>query len=539
MIPSYVKEEAQKELARRNFIDYVEYVHNGKWLRGKHLVFVCNKIEDLLDNRIDRLIISLPPQHGKQVANNTPVLTTKGWKNHGDLKIGDYVFGRDGKPKKIINEFKETIQDLQVIFTDGQKINVHENHEWLVYDRWKRKEVILETKQILDTKYFDGTRCRYQVDSNVLVDFTKKKLKVNPYVLGAWLGDGTTTKEAITHHKDDVSVINEVVRFGYPIKAQYIHKTTNTYTTYFEGLSKDLQKYNLGHRKGIKKYIPNSYKVSSKEQRLELLAGLIDTDGYVYQKTGRVTFSNINKQLIDDVNEICISLGFRTTICKYNPITSTSGIVGKNIVYQLCFNPNIVIPTVLPRKKIVKIDNLKRKRGIIKIEKVVPEKGKCITVDGGIYLVGKNLIPTHNSQTITETLPSYFLGKFPNKRVIIASYGDDLARRFGRRNKQKIREYGKDLFDISLSKTSISDTEFEIEEHKGSVISRGIMAGITGQPADLIIIDDPIKNKLEANSQIYRDRLWEEWLNSINTRLSADGKIILVQTRWHRQICAV
>ena len=142
--------------------------------------------------------------------------------------------------------------------------------------------------------------------------------------------------------------------------------------------------------------------------------------------------------------------------------------------------------------------------------------------------------PQHGkSQTVTETLPSYYLGKYPERRIIEASYGDDLARRFGRRNKQKINQFGQQLFGIQLSKSSSSDTDFEIEKYKGSMITRGIMAGITGQPADLIIIDDPIKNKEQAMSETYRNKLWEEWLNSINTRLSANGKVILIQTRWH------
>lgn len=142
--------------------------------------------------------------------------------------------------------------------------------------------------------------------------------------------------------------------------------------------------------------------------------------------------------------------------------------------------------------------------------------------------------PQHSkSMTITETLPSYYLGKNPTHRVIVASYGEDLAMKFGRRNKQKIQEFGKDLFDIELSKSSSSDKEFEIETHKGSMISRGIMSGITGQPAELIIVDDPIKNRLEANSETFRSRLKEEWLNSLNTRLSANGRVIIIQTRWH------
>jgi predicted phage terminase large subunit-like protein len=142
--------------------------------------------------------------------------------------------------------------------------------------------------------------------------------------------------------------------------------------------------------------------------------------------------------------------------------------------------------------------------------------------------------PQHGkSQGITETLPSWYLGKYPNKRVIEVSYGDDLARRFGRANKRKIEQFGKQLFNIELSKDSRSDTEFSIEGYQGSMISRGIMAGITGQPGDLIIIDDPVKNRQEADSETYRNRMWEEWLNSINTRRSATCKVILIQTRWH------
>lgn len=141
--------------------------------------------------------------------------------------------------------------------------------------------------------------------------------------------------------------------------------------------------------------------------------------------------------------------------------------------------------------------------------------------------------PQHGkSMSLTESLPAFLMSKYAGTRIIEASYGDDLARRFGRRNKQKIEEYGKALFDAELSKTSRSDTEFELL-NGSKMISRGIMSGITGQSADWLIIDDPIKNRQEADSTTYRDRLWEEWLNSLKTRLSAQGKVILIQTRWH------
>ncbi len=142
--------------------------------------------------------------------------------------------------------------------------------------------------------------------------------------------------------------------------------------------------------------------------------------------------------------------------------------------------------------------------------------------------------PQHGkSQSVTETLPSFYLGKYPKKRVIEVSYGDDLAQKFGRRNKEKIEKYGKKLFNIQISKKTASATEFELSNNIGSMISRGIMSGITGQPGDLIIIDDPVKNKQEAYSESYRDRMWDEWLFSIKTRLSAEGVVILIQTRWH------
>lgn len=140
--------------------------------------------------------------------------------------------------------------------------------------------------------------------------------------------------------------------------------------------------------------------------------------------------------------------------------------------------------------------------------------------------------PQHGkSLTVTETFPSWYVGKYPDRRCIIACYNDDFAGKFGRRNKSKIDEYGRFIFDIKLKKSS--DRDMEIQNHSGGIITRGIMAGITGNAGDLIIIDDPIKNRQEADSTTYRERLWEEWQNSIKTRTQAGTKIIIIQTRWH------
>jgi len=140
--------------------------------------------------------------------------------------------------------------------------------------------------------------------------------------------------------------------------------------------------------------------------------------------------------------------------------------------------------------------------------------------------------PQHGkSMTLSETLPSWYLGTFPTKRVIMASYNEDTAQKFCRRNADKIRQFGGSLFGVSLAIDR--STELELDNRQGRMISRGIMSGITGNPADLIIIDDPIKNREEADSQTIRDKLWYEWQNSIKSRLAANAKVILIMTPWH------
>ena len=142
--------------------------------------------------------------------------------------------------------------------------------------------------------------------------------------------------------------------------------------------------------------------------------------------------------------------------------------------------------------------------------------------------------PQHGkSQSITETLPSWYLGKHPDKHVIEISYNEDFAIKFGRRNKRKVEEYGEEIFGIHVAKDNNRAVEFEIADHGGGMLSRGVGTGVTGQPANLMIIDDPIKNKKEAFSKSRRDLIYEEWLMSFKTRLAPHSKVILIMTRWH------
>lgn len=147
--------------------------------------------------------------------------------------------------------------------------------------------------------------------------------------------------------------------------------------------------------------------------------------------------------------------------------------------------------------------------------------------------------PQHGkSVTVTESLPSWYMGRHPDRRVILASYNDETARRFARRNREKLERCGAALFGVvpgGVRRTS----EFELAcaspgpVPQGRFISRGVLSGITGNPADLLIIDDLVKNRQEADSEGRRKLIWEEWLNTLKTRLAAHAKMIVIMTPWH------
>ena len=144
-----------------------------------------------------------------------------------------------------------------------------------------------------------------------------------------------------------------------------------------------------------------------------------------------------------------------------------------------------------------------------------------------------NTPPQHGkSMTITETLPSWYLGRHTYANVIEVSYNSDFAQRFGKRNKEKVEVFGDKVFGIKLSKETKSASEWEITDG-GGMISVGFGGSITGRKGNLIIIDDPVKSSAEAKSEAYRSRIWDEWEHSIKSRTHPGSKIIVIMTRWH------
>lgn len=145
-----------------------------------------------------------------------------------------------------------------------------------------------------------------------------------------------------------------------------------------------------------------------------------------------------------------------------------------------------------------------------------------------------NMPPRHGkSELASRRFPAWFLGRNSGKSVIAASYNSDLATDFGRqvRNIVASQEYGR-LFDTELSEDSRAANRWNTNK-AGTYVAAGVGTAITGRGADILLIDDPLKDREEADSELQRDKIWDWYTSTAYTRLAPGGRIIVIQTRWH------
>lgn len=136
--------------------------------------------------------------------------------------------------------------------------------------------------------------------------------------------------------------------------------------------------------------------------------------------------------------------------------------------------------------------------------------------------------PRHTkSETVTVRYPVWSLERRPTMRVIIGAYNQTLANKFSR----KARRIAAELIPMSSSRAAVEEWDTKLG---GGLRAVGVGGGITGQGGDLIVIDDPVKNREEAESETYREKVWEWYKDDLYTRLEPDGAIVLIMTRWHQ-----
>lgn len=496
------------QICRQCFGAFVQYVQPG-YLMGWVHERICAELDrflaDVVAKKSPRLMLTMPPRHGKLCADDTDVLTADGWKKHGSLVPGDFVYGVDGRPVRVLAVGEPDFATHRVTMTDGSFVDVHLDHEWTFRDRGRNRTRTVETREVLESSLWlgergrRGGRARWQLPLHGPVAGTERDLPLPPYVLGVWLGDGTSTKPYITMSPQDMPIVKQsFAELGYHPSAEFLHKQTGVPTV----------AYSTGHA-GVRgefahalcdlgvlgnKHIPEQYKTASVSQRLELLAGLIDTDGHV-DATGRVRFSTIFPRLAEDVSELASSFGVRVGMYSVEPETSSSGVVGRHRVYVLSFNSFPGIPVRLDRKKPKKTP-VQRRIAVASVEALpVPVPGRCIQVDAedGLYLVTRRFIPTHNSTLASRCFPAYALGRYPDMSIIATSYSADLASRMNRDVQHVMDDmpYAEVFPDSKLAKMGgregvrTSDF-FEVVEHRGTYRSAGVGGGITGMGAECV-----------------------------------------------------
>lgn len=141
--------------------------------------------------------------------------------------------------------------------------------------------------------------------------------------------------------------------------------------------------------------------------------------------------------------------------------------------------------------------------------------------------------PRHGkSERVSKKFPAWHIGRNPEDEIILASYSLDLSRGFSRIARDTLTS-NDDVFDVVIDKNNQSAESWGIEGYRGAVNAAGVGGAVTGKGARIAIIDDPVKNSEEANSEVMREKVWIWYASVLYTRLTPDGRIIVVMTRWH------
>lgn len=536
-------------LAQADFLAFIAVV-DPAYKFGVHLKRLGRLLMQIEQGDKDRIAVSMAPRFGKLLADDTPVWTPTGWRMHGELKVGDWVYHPSGQPVQVVAVSEPGPADMRVETTDGAVLYCHERHEWTVRKRNNGRDnayEVVETQELAKRKLLTGTpgargvRYIYQLPSRAACTSPDADLLIPPYVLGAWLGDGTSTKACITHSAGDQPYIDRIVSHGYSLGKVFTHATTGVLTSCLSTGSKG--RGNGGRLRselralGVfgNKHIPVAYLTASVPQRLALLAGLIDTDG-TRDATGRYTFTSVSRRLADDVATLVRTLGWRAGVVEVPPSLSSSGIQGTRPYYMVSFCADRAIPVALERKSFIK-PPLARSIAIKSVTHDPQGKvGRCIQVDApdGLYLAGEHLTPTHNSLMISVYFPAWYLGKHPEHKLIVASHTVDLAVDMARkvRNLMQSETYRSIFPGVQIAADAKAAGKWNTSKG-GEVFATGVGGALAGRGADLAVVDDPHSEQdIKSGNMSGFDGVYEWFRAGLRTRLMPGGRLAVLHTRW-------
>lgn len=321
------------------------------------------------------------------------VITPNGVKLWRDIKIGDFLYSSYNTITKVIDiPFDEETYIYEISLKDGRKVLASENHLWKIINT-NNKEKILTTKEMsknLFRQKGNYKEYKYYIPKNEGIEYEYKNVKIEPYLLGILLGDGSLCSSK-HHNFGFTSSINDFEKYKEILKFESITVDDRHHYIRFKDAGKILKELNLHDKKSRTKFIPDTYKYNSKKVRLELLKGLLDTDGSVGYG-GNPEYVSTSKALAEDVLEIGRSLGIN---CNMNVGTNEFG-----FWYKIRFYTDIKLFNLERKYSKQKITKKRAfKTAIVDIKFSHVEKAKCVTVDSkdSCYLIG-DFITTHNSK---------------------------------------------------------------------------------------------------------------------------------------------
>ena len=358
---------------------------------------------------------------------NQKVFTPLGWRKWKDIKIGDELYGTYGNVTKVIDiPYDKECDVYKVILRDGRKILASDEHLWKIEFHNKKEIQIMTTLELLK-EYKRKRKISYRnplgieyvcsIPKNNGVEMPYNKTKVDAYTFGLLLGDGSFRYCSCYYTQDPKDLEVERKYIPYNIikwKAKYAYRIN------IPNWHKILEEYGLYNKKSEDKFIPDEYKYNSKEVRLNLLKGLMDSDGTLDNK-GRYIIALSSKRMIEDIAFICRSLGYNCSYTIKKTGYKVNGVIKECLPsYALTIFTRDIIAN-LPRKqkkeKVITNQysiNKELRTRIINIEYVGKQKAKCVTVDSkdNCYLIG-DFVTTHNCAK------SYFLATIMSHNLIV------------------------------------------------------------------------------------------------------------------------
>lgn len=326
---------------------------------------------------------------------DTLVPTPAGFKTVAQLRDGDTVFGADGRPTTVLAKSPVwNDRELYAVETDdGEVVHCDGAHLWTYHSETAlAKAHLLKTATARELAAWDKPNKPY-LPRVQPVQYPNRALPVDPYVLGAWLGDGTSSLGRMTSHPDDAPFMREQFeRAGYTVTT-----LADPFSFGVRGLRAQLIDMGLLNAK----HIPEAYLTAGVEQRMALLQGLMDTDGTV-TAAGECSFQNTNLLLAQGVRELLHSLGHKAALCTYTDAR------GLHATRQPDFRVNFKLRDAfrMPRKNGRTFTSQDKRRRAITVTKTQLRGAvQCITVDrpDGLFLTGRGYVVTHNSEQDVKT----------------------------------------------------------------------------------------------------------------------------------------